>query len=194
MNRVRLLAFLLAVSLPTTALAWQDGDESKCPARGTYRNADYRFRVRIPVGLSGCPNSPVGMSDHGVYVPLAGKGVPRSIEAFGAYETFDHATPTAAAVQGVESAREDAAPGTFMAESPRTGRLSGLASARVVVRYTDRETGRAVVRDDTYVLRPAGPGKGGIARAYIVSLVTTPEDYEADRAVFEKVLASWKVF
>lgn len=194
MNPVRLIAFLVTVSLPATALAWQDGDEAKCPARGTYRNADYRFRVRIPAGLSGCPNSPVGMSDHGVYVPIAGKGVPRSIEAFAAWETFGHATPVAAAEQAIEAAREDAASGTFTASAPRAGRLSGLASARVVLRYTDAESGRAVVRDDTYVLRPAAPGKDASARAYILSLVTTPEDYDADRAVLDRVLASWKVF
>src|SRR5450631_3531198 len=97
MLHVLRLAFVLGVValgvLPVSASAWVVGDEATCPAVGRYINSEYAFEVTIPRDLRGCPDSPVGMSDHGVLIRLSNDSSIDIFESYNAltFQTIDEA-------------------------------------------------------------------------------------------------------
>jgi hypothetical protein len=76
---------LLLVIASQHAHTWTTGDEITCPAVPSYKNNEYAFEFKNPTHLRGCPDSPVGMSDHGVLIRLSSGS---SADAFASYNVL----------------------------------------------------------------------------------------------------------
>lgn len=181
---------LLAVAVP--ARAWVPGDQRTCPARGSYKDSDYGFEITVPVGLHGCPNSPVGMSDHGVMIPVAKGG--GAIEAYAAYNVLFWQTPNEAADGIIKWAAMGAVPGSVTVRSRVRGVLGGLPAIRLVVQYERARDHLLWTEDATVALRAtkSQATSGAPDLLYIVDLDTPATEYRAERAPLEAVLHSWK--
>lgn len=190
MNRNGLPAFLLALFVATPGWAWEPGDEVKCPARGSYVNP-YGFSVEIPRGLNGCPNSPVEMSDHGVIIPLDATGQ-GTVEVYAGYNALLHETVRDAIDTAIETTRNDAKPGSVAILSRSRTRLGGLKAERVVLRYKIKGSEAEVIRDSTEALRAVIKPDSEPSHHYSLTLSTTPNRYEADRAILDRVRKSWR--
>jgi len=178
----------LLVALPATA--WEEGDAQKCPATGLYTNSYYGFRVRIPDGLRGCPNSPVWLSDHGVFIPLDGPR--RSLEAYAGYNAVLFESPDLAATNSLEWVEDRAVKGSVVVDLRSAVTVSGLKGVRLVVRYVDRESQVPMIQDKVHLLRSITTGVSVPSHEYCVSLVTTAESYSTDRKLLEELLSSWQ--
>jgi len=185
--RTAFLAFAMAWAVP--GQAWEDGDEEKCPLRGHYVNY-YGFTVTLPDGLKGCPNSPVGMSDHGVEIPLDPQRQ-RVIDVFAAYNATLDETVADSIARTIDSFREDKAVTGLRVISRSASRLGGLRAQRLVLRYRLKETGVEMVFDSSDALRSVIKPFSEPSHSYRVSLITPAKFYKADRRVLEQVLASW---
>jgi hypothetical protein len=186
--RRSLLALALTWALP--GHAWEEGDQETCPARGRYVNA-YGFSVTLPDGLKGCPNSPVGMSDHGVEIPLDPQRQ-RVIDVFASYNVLLHETVAEAVTDDLDSFRENAELTAVKLVSRTSFRLGGLAAERLVLRYRVKATGMEMISDSSSALRSVIKASAEPSHAYRVSLTTPANRYAADRLVLEQILASWR--
>lgn len=184
-------AFLAAFVLTPGAAAWDAGDETACPVAGAYRNQAYGFKVELPAGARGCPNSPIGLSDHGVAIALAWPPDDRWIECFAAYNATDE--PTLKAFVDDDLARRKEIAGAADVEVTSRARfvLDGLEAERVVLNYDDK-TGKRVAEEAVYVLRPAADPENGPSYEYEIRLTAPPDRFASGRAAFEQVLASWR--
>ena len=177
------------LSAPSVGQAWEPGDERRCPARGAYANG-YGFRITLPPGLHGCPNSPVGMSDHGVAIPLDAART-RVIEAYAGYNATPYRNVHRAVSATLAFMGEYAECRPWVLLSRRRTRLGGLAAERVVLRCGPRGSGTALIHASTEALRRVTAGAAP-SHTYSVSLSTTAEHYSEDRALLRQVLASWQ--
>jgi hypothetical protein len=169
--------------------AWRPGDENLCPATGTYVNDYYGFQVRIPAGLKGCPNSPVGLSDHGVAIPLDEHG---SIECFAGYNGPLYHKINDAFHGTLDSIRDQAVDRSVAIVLRRHTKLDGLWADRVVVRYIDKVSNVEMVEDSIIAMRSINKELPVPSHLYIISLVTTARLYPQDRDTLENLLVSWK--
>jgi hypothetical protein len=183
MGRGFVLLIALLPLVTAAAADWQPGDEHKCPAAGLYGNP-YGFSVEISRGLKGCPNSPVGMSDHGVAfrLPPPSRGV---VEAYGGYNAALYQDASEAADSMVDYLKTQHK--EVKLRSRVEVHLDNLDAVRQIVDYV--HDGVAMVMDQTQATRK---GDRGIGYDYAVSLTTTAAAYSEDKKVLETVLKSWK--
>lgn len=184
--------FLLLMTMTSTAGSWESGDEDRCPLHGVYVNG-YGFSVILPPGLKGCPNSPVGMSDHGTFIPLD-KKKQRSIEAYAGYNAVPYATVEEAVAASINFMREDQELSAVTLVSKTDTSLGGLPAQRFVLRYQFKGNSKAteMVRESVETLRSVLKPASEPSHAYSLSLTTDGKHYAEDRAIFERMLASWK--
>jgi hypothetical protein len=178
-----LTAGVIALLTTASALGWEPGDETKCPAAGEYNNM-YGFSIHIPLGLRGCPNSPVGMSDHGVSFGLAPPSH-GAIDVYGGYNgpLYQDASESAESTFSYLKGREEEVKLRSRVET-HLGRLHAI---RQVIEF--RRGGVIMIEDDTEALTG---GSNGIDFDYAVTLTTRSADYPTDLKVLKAVLASWK--
>ena len=186
-------ALSLAVVLLSLSplVAWEEGDEAKCPASGVYLNQPFGFRVTIPEGLSGCPNSPTWATDHGVLIVLdlqAGA----TIECYGAFNAATYETPEEISDWGIKYLGENATSGSVRITERVRSTVSGLFAERTVVQFEQSESGIPMVRDAIEILSADRSFHGLPSHLYSIVLITTGERYLADRAVFDQVVSSWQ--
>jgi hypothetical protein len=203
-SRFRILLITALWAITPSLLAWDLQDEGTCRVTGVYSNGLYGFKVAIPEGLAGCPDSLTCCTGHGVTIPLGRQSGSRSIKCYAGYNIALFESAAAQADADIHDLNDQAAPGTVSVESRQDFQLSGLKALRVVIRYADKKSGRPMVRDTTYALRPVlkdydmpwheyiGTHYGIPSQEYVVSLTGTQSQYEADRKVLETVLASWR--
>jgi hypothetical protein len=195
-HALRLSSSLLAAAAllfaDTHSRAWDQDDEGKCPASGVYENRFHGFQVTIPDGLKGCPDSPVGFTDHGVLIAI---DLPsgRAIDCFAAYNAPMYENARAAADADLDYLRGSAAPGSVNVVSRRQTRLGTLPAERLVVRYKGATDGVERVQDSIHALRPSPKGQDTLSREYTVSLDGRTEAYRNDVSILERVLKSWKL-
>jgi len=202
-SAVRLVVVVASVSAQETNAAvteffgntpssdqWANED---CIAVGRYVNHWYGFVIQIPRGLHGCPNSPIGMSDHGTWIPLR-SSMDRGIECYAAYNAMFHQT--------VDDAMEDdlgwittdiAVPGSVQVIRRSRSKLGTLPAARVVLVYLSRKSGTAVVEDRTSALRSINRKYEAPSHEYSVTLHSTPAAYGQDLSILEEVLRTWHI-
>ena len=179
-RRACLIALLLL--LAATAKGWEPGDEQKCPAAGPYSNT-YGFSIKIPLGLKGCPNSPVGLSDHGVAFEVGppSHGV---IEAYGGYNIlYEDASEAADSMLNYLKTHEK----EVKLRSRGETHLDKLDAIRQITNYV--RDGVAMVRDETDAVSKE---EGAEGYDYAVSLTTTAAAYSKEVKMLETVLKSWK--
>lgn len=187
-----LLAALAAMWLPSETRQWTARDQGQCRATGTYRNAYYGFQLRIPSGLRGCPNSPIGMTDHGVLIPIS-PSAGRVVEAYAGYNSAlsaDLEEAAAAHIESLRATRAEPASPAVVRRAP--GRLGSLEAVRIVIVYKDKITGTDRVKDTTLALRSVNKSVEAPSHEYQVSLRTDQKNYERDRPVLENVLRTWR--
>ena len=104
------------------------------------------FEVRIPEGLIGCPNSPIGMTDHGVVIPLLEHSPQGELEVYAAYNALFFRNPAEAVGSDIDWLRqEEAQSGSVAVVSRRGTRLGPLKAIRTVVRYRTKTDGIEMV-------------------------------------------------
>jgi len=187
---MKALAQILIAVACTSAVAWEKGDETKCPQRGTYQNG-YGFRVAIPMGLRGCPNSPVGMTDHGVAIPLDSLGN-RSIDVFGAYNAALFGSIREATDSSLDYLRNNTKYEHITVIRRIRTRLGGLEAERTIIGYRMRDSGVEMTSDSTEALRCVGKCQYGPSHTYAVTLTSPAATYPTDRKLLESLLQSWK--
>jgi hypothetical protein len=176
--------------LPFAANAWTAGDEERCPARGPYENADYGFRVTLPAKASGCPNSPVGMSDHGVTVPLPEYG--GEIEVFAAYdiEKWELKEASESVLSWLRQAAKDE---KVEIVSQAQTKLGDLPAIRTVTLYTDSRDGIRRIDDGVVAVRNIAGRQYNPVVLYSIHITVRQGRYDASRSTFEKLLRTWQL-
>jgi hypothetical protein len=172
-------ALVMLALIPAWALAWKSGDETTCPVTGRYSNAEYLFSVTLPGNLKGCPDSPVGMSDHGVLVRI---GTDSSIDVFASYNALFF-----------ENLTKASAPGSFQLRSRTRQTLGGLKAIRIVANYRKADTNADEAADITVALR-AVKGQESLGKywiSYVVSLASPAHDFPSQRQLLDRILKSW---
>jgi hypothetical protein len=183
-------ALVMLALLPAWAFAWKSGDETTCPVTGRYSNAEYLFSVTLPGNLKGCPDSPVGMSDHGVLVRI---GTDSSIDVFASYNALFFESIDAAADWEVENLTKASAPGSFQLRSRTRQTLGGLRAIRIVANYRKADTNADEAADITVALR-AVKGQESLGKywiSYVVSLASPAHDFPSQRQLLDRILKSW---
>ena len=158
--------------------------------RGVYSNCDYGYYVDLPVGMvahSGKPPS----SNHGSVIDLAEPSsasplatpLSRYIKIWNQYNAAN--LPSLSAIVDAELKSMRSGDSDFELVGRKVVRLDDLHATSVMVRFKER--GVDVAETKVIAYRPPGPaGLGDII--YEISLVTTIENGDEDRATFQKVL------
>jgi hypothetical protein len=176
---------------PSAANAWNEGDQNICPGRDLYDNSYYGFEVRIPKGLKGCPNSPVGMPDHGVQFRTSRGG---TLDAFASFNALFHKNANDSADFELEVIQGEAIAGSVQMVSRQHTKLGGLDAVRLIAHYRRKTDQRAAVWDVTVAVRgeKGCQSSGSCPLEYAVLLSSDEAAYSADRIVLREVLMSWK--
>jgi hypothetical protein len=190
-HKTLVLVLLLLGGASQHANAWITGDETTCPAVARYKNDEYAFQIKIPGQLRGCPDSPVGMSDHGVLIRLSSAS---SVDAFASYNVLTFQTVEEAVDWEIENLTKASASKSFVLRSRTSGTLGSLKAERIVADFRDSSTGVAKRADVTVALRSANnqSGLGQYWLSYMVSMVTPAEEYPSRRKALEAILGSWE--
>ena len=183
--------FLCLLSAGEGMSQWKKGDENKCPASGPYINSWYGFQIEIPTGMTGCPNSPVFMSDHGVLIPLV-PAKTRWIECYAGYNGPLYSTVEEAVDSTIDWLKENARPESLEIKSRLYLLLDGIKAERVLIQYTDKESGVVIIKDTIELLRSIIKENAAPSHQYSLSLFTTPDHYASDHVLFEQVIKSWR--
>jgi hypothetical protein len=189
--RARFLALLLLDVVSRHANAWITGDEMTCPAVASYKNDEYAFQLKIPGQLRGCPDSPVGISDHGVLIRLSSKS---SVDAFASYNVLTFQTVEEAVDWEIDNLTKASASDSFVLQSRTSATLGSLKAERIVADFRDPSTGVAKRADVTVALRSAKDksGLGLYWLSYMVSMVAPAQEYPSRRQVLDAILGSWE--
>lgn len=183
----------LALCLMLSALSAQ-ADESvqtDCRMRGMYTNDVYGFSVIIPLDHVACPNSPLGMQEHGLVVELSDDWI-RNIEAYAGYNSRDYVDLQDVA-EGAKDILDDDLPRDSIKELSRNStHLGGLPATRIVMRFPGGDNSGPMIQDEVSALRKVIPGTNVPSHFYSLRLVTQEAHYVEDRRIFEKMLASWR--
>lgn len=186
-TKLLLAAFL---TLSTLAARADDSLQTDCRMRGMYTNDVYGFSVVIPLDHVACPNSPLGMQEHGLVVELSDDWL-RNIEAYAGYNSRDYVDLQDVA-EGAKDILDDDLPRDSIKELSRSAtHLGALSAIRIVMRYPGADNGGAMIQDEVSALRKVIPGAEVPSHFYSLRLVTQEARYAEDRKVFEKMLASW---
>jgi hypothetical protein len=187
-----LVLVLLLLGVPSLhANAWITGDEMTCPLVAHYKNDEYAFQLKIPRQLRGCPDSPVGMSDHGVLIRLSSES---SVDAFASYNVLTFQTVEEAVDWEIANLTKASAAKSFVLRTRTSGMLGSLKAERIVANFRDSSTGVAKRADVTVALRSANnqSGLGQYWLSYMVSMVAPAEEYPSRRKVLDAILGSWE--
>jgi hypothetical protein len=188
MTLKKILPLVLALSALT---ARADDGNTDCRMRGMYTNDVYGFSVVIPLNHVACPNSPLGMVEHGLVVEL-GEGWKRNIEAYAGYNSTEY-TDLPDVAEGSKDLLDDDLPKNAVTELSRSdARLGGLPAIRIVLRFPGEENSGPMIQDEVSALRKVIPGANVPSHLYSLRLTTQEARYAEDRKVFEKMLASWQ--
>lgn len=182
------LPLLLAFSALTARA--DDSLQTDCRMRGMYSNDVYGFSVIIPLDHAACPNSPLGMREHGLVVELSDDWL-RNIEAYAGYNSSEYVDLQDMA-EGSKDILSDDLPKNAVKELARsTTHLGGLQAIRIVMRFPGDDGGGPMIQDEVSALRRVIPGQGVPSHFYTLRLITQESHYAEDRKIFEKMLASW---
>jgi hypothetical protein len=165
---------------------------------GKIQNYSFGFTFIVPNGLKAywnsarCSKDPAGgcvcMSDDGRVIPLGTKDdkVDRQAEMYADNGAeLDKLTLSEAVKEHLEMLRGD---GTKMSVAHNiASSLGGIPARRVVVKYVDKKTGRAMVEEFVLCLRKKE------AISYSPYLRTPAEDYATDKPVFDAMIRSFKL-
>ncbi len=188
MTLKKFLPLVLALSALT---ARADDGNTDCRMRGMYTNDVYGFSVVIPLNHVACPNSPLGMVEHGLVVEL-GEGWKRNIEAYAGYNTTEYVDLPDVA-EGSKDLLDEDLPKNAVTELSRSdAHLGGLPAIRTVLRFPGEESSGPMIQDEVSALRKVIPGADIPSHLYSLRLTTQEARYAEDRKVFEKMLASWQ--
>ena len=147
---------------------------------GRYSNGQYHYAVDVPAGHAAYldPDAP----DHGVGIVLSWE--PRAyVNVDGTYDAVEWKTPAAAAKQLLAWKRDSSTSVLSHAQSP--ARLGPLRALRQVVRH------RCAGRPDVYVDDDIVAIADGVV--YELSLTTTEARYPQDKALIDRMRASWRL-
>lgn len=157
--------------------------------RGSYANRQYGYSVTIPEGLVGTGAADPA-PDHGVGITLSER--PKAHIWTSAYYTGD---PEASVDKEVDNfiehtRKNDASWLEVLSREP--ARLGDLPAVRAVLRYQARDTGEVMINDTVTALR--GEDETGVPDGitYAVGLSTPEARYPQDKAVYERVVGSWR--
>ena len=150
--------------------------------QGRYVNAEYRYSVVLPQGLTAYA-APAPAPDHGVGIVLSWE--PRSyLNVDGAYDVLDWKTPSGAARQLLQWTRESSS--RVLSHVQSRARLGSLRSLRLVVRHRCASLPDVYVDDDVVAV----DAKNGVV--FKVALTTTDGRYRQDKAVMDQLLSTWR--
>jgi len=184
----RLFPFLLAI---TSVTAQADEMQTDCRMRGMYSNDFFGFSVVIPLDHVACPNSPMGMPEHGLVVELS-PDWQSNIEAYGGYNSAAYVNLHDVAEGTWDLLDEELAEKSVTKISESSAHLGKLPAIRVVLRFNAGENKTPMIQDEIAALRPVIPGLSLPSHFYRLTLTTPQDRYNKDLPVFEKVLGSWQ--
>lgn len=190
MTLTKLLPLLLVFPV-LTAHASSDL-QTDCRMRGLYTNDAFGFSVIIPLDHVACPNSPLGMREHGLVVELS-EDWKRNIEAYGGYNSNEFADLGDTA-EGSRDLLADGLPENSVTELSRSAaRLGELPAIRIVMRVRSGENQEPMIQDEISALRQLNPETPLPSHLYALRLTTQASHYAEDRKIFEKMLRTWRV-
>ena len=150
--------------------------------KGRYSNAQYFYSVDVPAELAAY-TEPAPQPDHGFGIVLSWE--PRAyLDVDAMYDTLEWKTAAVAANQSLAWTRESSTQVLSHARAP--ARLGALRALRQVVRHRCAGLGDVYVDDDVIAV----DAKEGVV--YKVALTTTQARYRQDKAVMDRVLATWR--
>jgi hypothetical protein len=180
-----LVVALLSFAAPTRAQT--EAAEGPCPNKnpsiGEYRNLHHRFSIVIPVGLKGYWNSRAcdsAATDHGRRIPLA---IDATIEVFAFYDPMDFEFfPANGEHNEILVLRRNKH--VSQVKRLRSGwfRLGDANAHRYAVQF--RRDKKMFISDNVVVLYEHV--------VYELTLHTMAKRYEADKRLFEEIIASWR--
>ncbi len=149
--------------------------------KGRYANVQYFYSVDVPPELAAYTNPPP-QPDHGFGIVLSWE--PRAyLNVDATYDTLDWKTAAAAAKRSLAWTRETSTQVLSDRRSP--AHLGPLHALRQVVRHRCAGLPDVHVDDDVVAV----DAKEGVV--FKVALTTTAARYRQDKAVMDRVLASW---
>lgn len=191
--RTMIFKLLLPILLAATSLTAQAGDNAPtdCRMRGMYANDFFGFSVVIPADRVACPNSPMGMPEHGLVVELSSDWQ-SNIEAYGGYNSAAYVSLHDVSEGIWDLLDEDLAEKSVTKISESLTQLGDLPAIRVVLRFTSGENKTPMIQDEIAALRPVIQGIPLPSHFYRLTLTTTQDRYSSDLPVFEKMQKSWQ--
>lgn len=151
-----------------------------------YRNSEYLFSVEAPPGLL-CESDPPPSPNHGCRIKLD-EASQAAISVVGEYNALDRVSPRDELDARAGGSLKPGLSLTVLRREATT--LGGLEAERLSLGIADREGSTPRVRDWVVAFR-AAQARGEII--YTAGLETSKERYPQDQAVFERVLASWRL-
>lgn len=118
---------------------------------------------------------------------------PRGLEAYAAYNSVEYRTPREAVLADLEFMRgEQDREAVKVLWRPRS-KLGGMNAERLVLSYKLKNDGSEWIYEAIRALRSVDNERTEApSHEYAVTMTTTPASYAKDRAVFERVVASWR--
>jgi hypothetical protein len=163
---------------------------------GKYENFSYRFSIVIPDGYKGFWNSArcmsdgencTCMSDHGRIIPLSAEPYEeeRHVEVFASHGAeLDEPTVAQGVKQHLQGIRQRSRKQSMTVRSQVKTSVSGWPGRRVIVHYYDKKIKGWFVEDFVEMLKDGDE--------FTVYLRTPQKDYEKDKEIFERILASFR--
>lgn len=167
----------------------QGGGPLECRLTGRVDVVGWGFSVEIPKGLVGCLQGP-----HGILIPLGTRNEDRYVGLGGSCNaSFE--TNIAASIDDRVKKLNEFSPDrkNIRVRERRHLKLCGASAELLVTTYRDTATDARVVEAEVSALSVA-VDESGIPRFHQdVVLTTTPEAYEKDRRLFDRIVSSCKV-
>jgi hypothetical protein len=165
----------------------QESAQHEISVRGSYRNSEYGFSVRIPKGLVGTLASPP-LPQHGLRIDLS-KDREEFIWVIGNYNAADYTSAQDAVSENLGWLKTEGQELEVLVRVPT--HLQSLSAERITIRYRKTGSGDRMIEDYVAALRGKTNGtETGIC--YELGLISRANNYEKNRQIFDQVLSSWR--
>jgi hypothetical protein len=209
------LAFLTFLSGASMAAGNGTGRDSdgELIVSGLVKN-EWGFSVKLPADLSGYHNSPVGIQGHGMVIPIAATGTASevSIEFFAGYNAANFADPGCEAHELSPSVDKDGKEKFLMSSAVLLDGLEGWKIQKELsepMYPNEKEEELFFLRNKDLASFPRFKAKDLLHSfqigctdlndsvqypgfAYVLDVIAPEDKFETYRALFAKILLSWK--